>query len=421
MAYDTVPVTAGSGTNIVSKQTATGHIQVVRLDIGVDAAESAVATSLPINDAGGSITVDGTVAVSGTVPVSDNGGSLTVDGTVAATQSGTWNITNISGSVSLPAGAATATNQATAIASLATLAGAIKAEDAAHSSGDAGIMALAVRQNSQSDLGADGDYVPMTVADDGGLRVNVTNGAAGGTSMTDDGVFTAGTTAVTPVAGVYAITPDPVSDGDAGALAMTIRRALHTSWVDNAGDPLGQSATTPISVQISNGTDFPTVGVDYTHDTALTPGTTAGPILMARASLNEPTAVSAADDAVLPWADLHGRLVVLDGHANPEAPVTVNATSSGNTTVVAAPGASVSLYVRKGSIHNRDSSAVVAILQDGAGGTNRWRAELAPEGGGSTFDFGSRGWKLTANTLLNVNLSGAGSVDVNVTDYYIAP
>lgn len=43
------------------------------------------------------------------IPVTDNGGSLTVDGTVAATQSGTWNITNISGTVSLPTGAATET------------------------------------------------------------------------------------------------------------------------------------------------------------------------------------------------------------------------------------------------------------------------------------------------------------------------
>lgn len=41
------------------------------------------------------------------IAVSDNGGSITVDGTIAATQSGTWDITNISGTVSLPTGAAT--------------------------------------------------------------------------------------------------------------------------------------------------------------------------------------------------------------------------------------------------------------------------------------------------------------------------
>jgi len=39
-----------------------------------------------------------------------------------AAQSGTWNITNVSGTVSLPTGAATAANQATEISSLATIA-----------------------------------------------------------------------------------------------------------------------------------------------------------------------------------------------------------------------------------------------------------------------------------------------------------
>lgn len=40
--------------------------------------------------------------------------STTITGTVAATQSGTWNITNISGTVSLPTGAATSANQTNA-------------------------------------------------------------------------------------------------------------------------------------------------------------------------------------------------------------------------------------------------------------------------------------------------------------------
>lgn len=49
------------------------------------------------------------VSNSTNVAVTDGGGSLTVDGTVAATQSGTWDITNITGTVSLPTGAATET------------------------------------------------------------------------------------------------------------------------------------------------------------------------------------------------------------------------------------------------------------------------------------------------------------------------
>ena len=50
---------------------------------------------------------------SSAIPISDNAGSITVDGTVAATQSGTWNINNISGTVSLPTGAATETTLST--------------------------------------------------------------------------------------------------------------------------------------------------------------------------------------------------------------------------------------------------------------------------------------------------------------------
>ena len=53
--------------------------------------------------------------------VTDNGGSLTVDGTVAATQSGTWNITNVSGTVSLPTGASTLAEQEAQSVSLAAI------------------------------------------------------------------------------------------------------------------------------------------------------------------------------------------------------------------------------------------------------------------------------------------------------------
>lgn len=72
---------------------------------------------------------DGVIEVQ---PVNDNGGSLTVDGTVAATQSGTWNINDISGTISLPTGAATETTLASILAdtasmdtNLATVAGAV--------------------------------------------------------------------------------------------------------------------------------------------------------------------------------------------------------------------------------------------------------------------------------------------------------
>src|ERR1700679_1655629 len=66
-----------------------------------------------------------TQPISGTVTVVQPTAAdlnATVTGTIAATQSGTWNITNISGTISLPTGAATAANQATEITSLGTIA-----------------------------------------------------------------------------------------------------------------------------------------------------------------------------------------------------------------------------------------------------------------------------------------------------------
>lgn len=87
---------SADGDNIAANATAKGEIYVKHVD------------TIGVTDNGGSLTVDGTVAISGTVAVSDGGGSLTVDGTVAATQSGTWNVATVSAvtaiSNALPAG-----------------------------------------------------------------------------------------------------------------------------------------------------------------------------------------------------------------------------------------------------------------------------------------------------------------------------
>jgi len=135
-----------------------------------------------------------------------------------------------------------------------------------------------------------------------------------------------------------------------------------------------------------------------------------------KANLNEP-AVVADGQRVDAWFDLLGRLVTVSGHPNPEPPVTANGSAAG-LSVIAAPGASLSLYIRKGSIHNAGVEQLVS-LRDGAAGTIRWTANVAADGGGSLFDFGERGWKLTANTALVADIAAA-TVYVNVSDYYIA-
>ena len=68
--------------------------------------------------------------ITGNVVYSDSSGNclpnVTLNGgSAAVTQSGTWNINNVSGTVSLPTGAATSANQTTANSSLASLVAAI--------------------------------------------------------------------------------------------------------------------------------------------------------------------------------------------------------------------------------------------------------------------------------------------------------
>lgn len=72
----------------------------------VDISGSTVALDAPTLAALESITVENGNGASA-VNIQDGGNSITVDGTVAATQSGPWDITNISGTVSLPTGAST--------------------------------------------------------------------------------------------------------------------------------------------------------------------------------------------------------------------------------------------------------------------------------------------------------------------------
>jgi len=90
--------TSAGGSGFVNvKVTPSGSLTIALGDIDGVSGQETMANSLPVVIA----------SDQSAVPISDDGGSITVDGTVAATQSGTWNINNISGTVSLPTGAAT--------------------------------------------------------------------------------------------------------------------------------------------------------------------------------------------------------------------------------------------------------------------------------------------------------------------------
>lgn len=456
-------------------------------------------STVSVDDGGSSLTVDnaalsvtgGGVEASalrvtlasdstGVLSVDDNGSSLTVDGTVA--------VSSITTAVVPGTGA---TNLG-------------KAEDAAHSSGDVGVMALAVRQSSQADFGADGDYVPFSVDDDGGLRVSIVAGAgSGGTAAADDADFTDGTTQGTPAMGVYESTPTTVTDGDLGVVGITEDRQLKVSVgntvtvashaVTNAGTfavqaTMAAGATTIAKAEDAQhssgdvgvpaltvrqdtaaalgGTDADyqplitdssgrlhvnvgntvTVGshavtnagtfatqVDgaaltalqlidnpvLVDDAAFTPATSS--VMMAGFQADETAADSVNEgDAGAARMSLDRKVYVIahdetstiyqNGTARTPAFASIDVASSGDNTLLAAQGSGNIIRVHQ--LVLVASAAVTVRFESGAGGTALTGQMQLAANSGFVLPYSPIGWFQTAaNTLLNLELSGATSVD----------
>lgn len=238
---------------------------------GTQYTEDAAAAANPVGNAlivvrddarGGSLTTtDGdNVALRG-----NNNGELYVKhtDTIAATQSGTWNVTNVSGTVSLPTGAATAANQSTVITSLQLIDDVVFAEDVAAQAADKGVAILAVRRDADTSLvGTDNDYANLQVDANGYLKVEIFDGGGSHTVdnagtfavqvdgsaltalqliddpvITDDTAFTPATSKVM-MAGFEADegSTDSVDEGDAGAARMTLdRKVIVTPQPHTAG------------------------------------------------------------------------------------------------------------------------------------------------------------------------------------------
>ena len=99
----------------------------------------------------------------------------------------------------------------------------VLAEDAVAGSGDPGLAAFAVRRDTPSAGGADGDYVNLSTDSTGALRVT---GGGGGTQYAEDAAHTT---------------------GDTGTLALVVRRDANTTLVGADG------ATVTIKLVVENG------------------------------------------------------------------------------------------------------------------------------------------------------------------------
>jgi hypothetical protein len=88
---------------------------------------------------------------------------------------------------------------------------------------------------------------------------------------------------------------------------FTVAQGGNSATVDSGGRlatnifGVTQAADTFLTVRLSDGSSFLTPSTDYTHNAALTIGSSAGPLVMGRASTAVPTEVNADDDAVAAW------------------------------------------------------------------------------------------------------------------------
>lgn len=335
-AEDAASNNADTGTLALARRTATPantsgadlDYEVLQMNAGrlwVDAS----GVSLTVIDGGGSLTVD-------------NGGTFAVQ----AAQSGTWNVTNVSGTVSLPTGASTAAKQP----ALGT-AGAASA-DVLTIQGIASMTPLLAAQSGTWTASVSQGGLTATVRDTGAsdsLNVAIVDGSGnqissfgGGTQFAEDAASNnadVGTLALARRTATPANTSG--ADLDYEVLQMNAGRL----WVDASGVTLtvGTHAVTgsgtftvdselAAAVALSDNISLPTVPIvgaamlcydgsnldlcrsalttEATHDGPLTVASTVSTVLMGRSSASAPANVSATDDAVLGWFLPNGSQVV---------------------------------------------------------------------------------------------------------------
>lgn len=367
-------------------------------------------------------------------------------------QSGTWNITNISGTISLPTGAATAAKQpaigtagtpsadvisiqgvssgtvvpisdgggSLTVDGTVSISGVVpgtsatslgKAEDAVPADGDTGVMMLAIRKDTAATtVGSDGDYHPLEVDANGNLWTmakqsgtwnigtlttitNVVHVDDNSGSLTVDAPV--GTPAFVRLSdGSAAITTLPVSLASVPSHAVTNSGtfAVQATEADGANTTLGAKA------------DAKSTATDTTAITIMQV------LKQISASVQAPPsqAVTNAGTFAVQAALETGSISNAGTGLTPKF-AKIAASSSGDNTIVAAV---TSKKIRVLAYHITGNAAVNAKWQSGAAGTDLTGLEyIAAQGGGLSAPFSPVGWFESASgVLLNLNLSGAVAV-----------
>lgn len=206
---------------------------------------------------------------SGTWTVQPGNTPNTVPWLVSASQSGTWNINNISGTISLPTGASTSAKQpaigtaGTASADILTVQGiASMTPILATLSGTnninniSGTISLPTGASTSSNqtsgtqktqiVDGSGNVVASTT---NSLNVNCSNCSTAPASSPDEAAFTAGTSVLAPGGGFFQTSPtsNPLTNGQQGMWQLTANRAGFVNLRNASGTEIG-TAGTPLRV-----------------------------------------------------------------------------------------------------------------------------------------------------------------------------
>ena len=356
MADNTELNTGSGGDTIATDDIAGVKHQRVKIEYGADGSATDVSDANPL-------------------PVDDAGGSLTVDGTVTANLSATDNAVLDQLEVNTSYG------------------------DNTGGGVEAGALRVTVANNSTGVLSVDDNGASLTV--DGTVTADL--------GATDN--------AVLDQIEVNTSYGEVVGGGvEATALRVTIANdSTGVLSVDDGGGTLTVDGT--VSVDLNAGTNTNEVVGDVAHSAAAA----GNPVIVAGAAQDSddtapPNRVDTEGDATRLATDFDGAVYtrphgpqIWDYHFNGSAAQT-------DTTVHAAPGAGLSLYVTDIVFSSGAATAINLFFEEGASTVlGPWYLE-ATAGRGMSVHFGTPK-KITANTALTMTTSAAIAHSVDVTGF----
>ena len=374
MADDITLDSMTGGVSVKTDDDGSAHWQYVKLAFGADNTQTIVSDSnpLPIDDAGGSITVDGTVTAN--LSATDNAVLDTIKVDTEAIETAVEKIDDI-----------------------------VHVDDAAFTLGSSsGVMVMGFAGTQSVDAN---DAAALACDTDGALHI-----ADGGNSITIDGTVTANLSS----------TDNTVLDNMDTSL-NNIEAAVSGSemQVDHVGSiPAGSNAIGKLAA--NSGVDIGDVDVtslpastntlevvgDVAHDAAAA-GNPVQAGVRATNSVEGLTQVANADASFVS-SDLNGCIITRE-HTTLEEIISERVSNTNGTSTAfsnfAAGGSGIHNYITTISIYNSSSTDGYVDFRDGTGGSVIFTAP-APQTGGSVITFPVP-LKGAANTALAFDVSGA--------------